>query len=341
MNSQKYSTTNNSLSCKLVEWPLKFQSTSAPIKNVLSLRALDVSDNLFSPLNTHKANSNHKPAHDQAAIQKRESQPKAFPKSVAQFTNTNFPVTTKKVQSTSNIKVISHGLPRAECFTSFADSVVRKMKTPGQSNQTPDEMGAICEETPLTNLSQKTSSFREYNTKFLHQSKNSSTLGSPTVATPPQAMKVVSPKETDLSVSEEQDVVMTMKHQAAKALNSLPFGEAARTIRMPSQDNFTGKKDLSTSSTLSSAQNIEFLPHTRNQTFNGPNHCLIHKLRLNKNRTMSKIPKSMSKGFEDQTGAGPIGSIRSNAPINHCKTYRSASNLTQKWDYFSMRSNKI
>jgi hypothetical protein len=215
------------------------------------------------------------------------------------------------------------------------------MKTPGQGYQTLDETREISAQTPLSNLSQKTHSFREYNTKFLHKSKDSSTSGSPLVATPSQAVKVVSPKETDLSLSEEQDVVMTMKHQAAKALNSLPFGEAVRTIRIPSQDYFTGKKNLSTSSTLSSAQNIEFLPQTRKKTFTGPNHYLIHKLRLNKNRTMSKIPKSMSKGYEDQTGTGPMGSIRSNAPINHCKTYRSASNLTQKWDYFSMRSNRI
>jgi hypothetical protein len=168
MNSQKYSTTNNSLSCKLVEWPLKFQSTQAPVKNVLSLRVLDVSHTLFSPLNTFKANSSHKPAYDQSAIQKRESQPEVFPKATAQSATNNFPVPTKKVQPTINTKLISHGLLRHESFTSIADSVIRKMKTPDQSGETLVETHAISEETPLSNLSQKTSSFKEHKTKFLH-----------------------------------------------------------------------------------------------------------------------------------------------------------------------------
>jgi hypothetical protein len=327
MNSQKYPTTNNSVSCKLVEWPLKFQSTQASVKNVLSLRVLDVSHTLFSPLNTFKANSSHKPAHDQAPIQERESQPKVFPKATAQSATTNFPVPTKKFQPTINKKLISHGLLRHESFTSIADAVIRKMKTPDQSGKTLVETHAISEQTPLSNLSHKTSSFKEHNTKFLHESKDSSTLGTP--------------KESDLSLSEEQDVVMTMKHQTAKTLNSLPFGESVRTIRIPSQDDFAEKKNLSTASTLSSLQNIEFCSETLNRMCHAPNHHMLHKLRLNKNSSMNNIPKCMSKFFDDQTGTGPMGSIRSNAPINHCKTYRSASNLTQKSDFFSLRSNKI
>lgn len=231
---------------------------------------------------------------------------------------------------------ISQRFTRQESFSTFAQSALKKFKSLDEGHQA---CNLILANSENLSASDTTSSFKECQPKFLDQNSESSDKEFPETSL---NKKCPSPTESQLSFGEEQDVVMTMKHQMKFPSQPQRLVQGLRDIRLQTDNSALDKTSLPTASTLCSSQNLDPLPITIRKHCNRAHHSIPRRPTVNNSTNYSFITRSLprSKVIHHPTAVS-LNSSTINLSFNsHGQSDRSQSDFCYKWDYYNLRTNK-